>query len=47
MSAIMIDLLDFVFFLFDKQDNPIVFIPFAVIYFCFSLSLVRVLVRGV
>lgn len=45
MVDCMNGLLDLVFFLFDKQDNPIVLIPFAVLYFCFSFALVRVLMR--
>ena len=47
MIDLMNGLLDLVFFLFDKQDNPIVLIPFAVVYFCFALALVRVLMRRV
>lgn len=45
MSEFMIQLLDLVFFVFDKQDNLVVFIPFAVIYFCFAFALVRRLIR--
>ena len=47
MVELMTGLLDLVFFIFDKQDNPIVLIPFAVVYFCFALGLVRFLVRRV
>lgn len=45
MSEFMIQLLDLVFFLFDKQDNPIVFIPFVVLFWCVSWSIVKILMR--
>lgn len=45
MDSFMIQLLDLVFFIFDKPDNVIVFIPFAVLFFCFSMALVRRFVR--
>lgn len=41
MDVFMSGLLDLVFFVFDKQDNLIVLIPFAVLYFCFAFALVR------
>lgn len=44
MAAFMSDLLDLVFFLFNKQSNVIVLIPFAVIFFCFALALIRRLI---
>lgn len=45
MDSFMIQLLDLVFFVFDKQDNVICFVPFAVMYFCFAMALVRRFVR--
>lgn len=45
MDSMIVQLLDLVFFLFDKQSNMIVLIPFAVLYFCFTLALIRVLIR--
>lgn len=46
MAQFMSQLLDLVFFLFDKQSNVIVLIPFAVIYFCFAVALIKRLVRS-
>lgn len=40
MPDFMSGLLDLVFFLFDKVDNVIVIIPFAVMLFCFTMSLI-------
>lgn len=45
MSDFMIGLLDLVFFVFDKQDNPIVFIPFVVLFWCLSWAIIRFLMR--
>lgn len=47
MAQFMSQLLDLVFFLFDKQSNVIVLIPFAVIYFCFAVALIRRLIRRI
>lgn len=41
MEVFMSQLLDLCFFVFDKQDNVIIFIPFAVIFFCFCFALLR------
>lgn len=45
MEMFVSGLLDLVFFVFDKQDNLVIFVPFAVLYFCFCLALVRRLIR--
>lgn len=41
MDVFISGLLDLVFFIFDKHDNLIVLIPFAVLYFCFAFALIR------
>ena len=41
MPEFMSGMLDLVFFLFDKSENVIVIIPFAVMLFCFTMSLIR------
>ena len=46
MVEFMNGLLDLVFFVFDKTDNVIVIIPFAVLMFCYSMALLRRLIRG-
>ena len=46
MSDFMTGLLDLVFFLFDKTENVIVIIPFVCLFFCFSLGIVRRLMRA-
>lgn len=46
MTDFVIDLLDLVFFLFDKTDNVIVFVPTFVFFFCFSWVLIRRLMKG-
>lgn len=45
MDTFMHGLLDLVFFLFDKSDNIIVLIPFAVLFFCMSFAIIRYLIR--
>ena len=46
MADFVIDLLDLVFFLFDKTDNIIIFVPTFVLFFCFTFALIRRLMRG-
>ncbi len=46
MVDFMVGLLDLVFFLFDKTDNVVIFIPTFVLFFCFCWSLVGRLMRG-
>lgn len=41
----MLGLLDLVFFLFDKQDNVLVLIPFVVLYWCLAFSIIKFLMR--
>lgn len=45
MASFMHDLLDIVFFLFDKTDNVIVIIPFAVLMWIVVLGLISRLLR--
>lgn len=44
-SEFMAKLLDLVFFLFDKTENVILLVVFAVLLFCFSFSIIRRLGR--
>lgn len=44
-SDFMLGLLDLVFFLFDKQDNVLVLIPFVVLYWCLSFAIIKFLMR--
>lgn len=46
MVEVMTGLLDLTFFLFDKEDNVIVLIPFVVLFFVFCLGIVRKIVRA-
>lgn len=41
----MLGLLDLVFFLFDKQDNVLVLIPFVVLYWCLAFAIIKFLMR--
>lgn len=44
-SDFMVGLLDLVFFLFDKQDNVLLLIPFTVIFWCLSFAIIRYLMH--
>ena len=46
MEDFVIALLDLVFFLFDKTNNVVVFVPTFVLFFCFCWALIRRLMRG-
>lgn len=47
MVDFMTGLLDLVFFIFDKNDNIICFVPFVVLFFCLSFGIIRKLMRSV
>lgn len=47
MVEFMTGLLDLVFFIFDKTDNVICFIPFVVLMFCLTFGIIRKLMRSV
>lgn len=40
-SDFMVGLLDLVFFLFDKSDNLILIISFAILFFCAAIAIIR------
>lgn len=44
MVDFMTGLLDLVFFIFDKQDNALILIPFVVLFFVLCMSIIRRLV---
>ena len=46
ISDFMLGLLDLVFFPFDKVDNVVIIIPFAVMFFVVAFSIIRRLVRS-
>lgn len=45
LGEFFVGLLDLVFFLFDKTDNIVVFVPTFVFFFCFCWVLLRRLMR--
>lgn len=45
MVDFMNGLLDLVFFVFHQSDNVVVIIPFTVLYFCFTFTVIRKLMR--
>lgn len=45
VSDFMVGLLDLVFFLFDKQDNVLLLIPFTVIFWCLSFAIIKFLMH--
>lgn len=44
-SDFMVGLLDLVFFLFDKQDNVLLLIPFTVIFWCLCFAIIKYLMH--
>lgn len=46
METFMVQLLDLAFFPLRQTDSLLLIIPFSVLFFCFSLSLIKRLVYG-